>query len=77
MSVAGMYNPIDFAWWATADASDNRIEQVLNQKSLGLGTNEKWTRVGVVSFDFYEIIPDVIFDIVRSNRGCGGLQRES
>lgn len=76
ISVVFDYNPIDCTWWAKKDAPKDHVDQVLNEKVLGLGTVDTLKRVGVVTFDSCELFVDQIFDVVRSNRGCGGLVRQ-
>jgi hypothetical protein len=54
MSVMGDYNPNEFAWYASRTSQQHRDGHVMNSTTLGYGTKEKWSRVGVVIFDFYE-----------------------
>lgn len=67
------YDPIDFATYASRGASNARIGQVLNPDRLGRGTTDRWRRVGLVVFDFYELAEQSIEAVIRSNRGCGDL----
>jgi hypothetical protein len=56
--------------WETADGLKTDLFRLWTSDRLGRGLG--W-RLGIVMFDFYELFPGLIWNIIRSNKGCGDL----
>ena len=61
------YNPIDFFF-----AAYETIVNVFRQESIGINGQHCF---GTVLFDFYEQLNNETLAIIRSNPGCGNVQR--
>ena len=65
MSKFPLYNPID-----AQINMGGEIERLLSPENIG---KDGQYRIGGISFDFYERNLGAVWNVIRSNRGCGNL----
>jgi len=61
------YNPVDFQRW-----SHGYVNGVLHEERIG---RDGAYRIGWIWLDFYDMHPEAIMNIIRSNPGCGNVSQ--